>query len=61
VNYRDFCARPESLIELLRDQWTPAAIRNEPVARFDFKSNAAKTDEEREMLRVLQELEPCPR
>lgn len=60
VNYRDFCARPDSLIELLREKWTPAAPRNEPVARFDFKSNAAKTDEEREMLRALHELQPCP-
>lgn len=61
MSYRDFCARPESLIELLREKWTPAELRNEPKERFEFKANAPRTDEEKELRRVLQELEPCPR
>lgn len=60
VDYDTFCRRPETLIEALRPALGHPPFRNPAVDKFDVTTNAPRTDEERVLLQLLAQPEPCP-
>lgn len=60
IEYDVFCQRPEALVDTLRPALGNPGHRNGPVDRFDRAANAPRTDEERVLLDLLAQPEPCP-
>ena len=54
VHYEDFCREPEALIEQLRDTIGPVETRNPPKVSFALSVNKPETDEERQVVALVQ-------
>jgi hypothetical protein len=59
VSYDDFCSNPEELIESIRVRMGWVEDRNPPLRSFAVANNTPKSDEERELVRLIEDGQRC--